>query len=82
MLPRLDKNPNFIDFVGAAQNCKFCRDYCKRNMILVDTYKRQTKAFLEAIINSDIARRAESLCEQCDYTGAVMKMLRRYNIKV
>lgn len=80
MLPRLE-DPNFI---GAAQNCGFCRDYCESKMIASDNvYRRQTRIFLQAIQNSAIAKNAEETCRQCDFKSArVARLLEPYGIRV
>ena len=58
------------NFKGAKQNCGFCKDFCeKENYYNPDgnVHSRQTLVYLRAIKNSDVARKAEELCKQCDY---------------
>ncbi len=64
------KDPNFV---GAAQNCKFCKDYCEQENIYNrdgNVHSRQALVYLECIENSAIAKDAKKVCSNCDYRSA------------
>ncbi len=90
MLPILT-DPNFR---AAKQNCGFCKDFCKKENYYNpegNVHSRQALIYLECIKNSDVARRAERLCEQCYYrfpaiindrTPGIINLLNDYWIKL
>ena len=72
------------NFIRAAENCGFCRDYCKEEKHYSDNvHRRQAKIFLQAIQNSAIARSAEEACRQCDFRSArIARLLEPYGIRI